>query len=169
MKQLSYIRSINQKIIIMTKKEALEFIINSNKESKEKLDAKIQTLRDAIEKGNPKDVKLDVRSFESLLTDVIKYKWSKQRPETFLNCYVTGDEYYGISKAPYSHFMKTVNGDFREFMSLNELDDRHMYANGKCTDEVRMKMFRKRLDFVEYYLMDEELDIIAWCFNNICV
>ena len=152
----------------MTKKEALEFITNSNKESKEKLDAKIRTLRDAIEKGNPKDVKLDVRSFESLLTDVIKYKWSKQRPETFLNCYVTGDEYYGISKAPYSHFMKTVNGDFREFMSLNELDDRHMYANGKCTDENRMKMFRKRLDFVEY-LMDEELDIIAWCFDNICI
>ena len=152
----------------MTKKEALEFIINSNKESKEKLDAKIQTLRDAIEKGNPKDVKLDVRTFESLLTDVIKYKWSKQRPETFLNCYVTGDEYYSISNAPYSHFMKTVNGNFREFMSLNELDDRHMYANSKCTDENRMKMFKKRLEFVEY-LMDEELDIIAWCFNNICI
>lgn len=154
--------------MIMTKKEALEFISNSNKETKEELDAKIRTLRDAIEKGNPKDVKLGVRSFESLLTDVIKYKWSKQRPETFLNCYVTGNEYYGISKAPYSHFMKTVNGDFREFISLNELDDRHMYANGKCTDEDRMKMFRKRLEFVEY-LMDEELDIIAWCFNSICI
>ena len=152
----------------MTRQEALEFIINSNKESKEKLDAKIRTLRDAIEKGNPKDVKLDVRTFESLLTDVIKYKWSKQRPETFLNCYVTGDEYYSISNAPYSHFMKTVNGNFREFMSLNELDDRHMYANSKCTDENRMKMFKKRLEFVEY-LMDEELDIIAWCFNNICI
>ena len=152
----------------MTRQEALEFIINSNKESKEKLDVKIRTLRDALEKGNPKDVKLDVRTFESLLTDVIKYKWSKQRPETFLNCYVTGDEYYSISNAPYSHFMKTVNGNFREFMSLNELDDRHMYANSKCTDENRMKMFKKRLEFVEY-LMDEELDIIAWCFNNICI
>ena len=73
----------------MTKTEALEFIINSNKEFKEKLDAKIQTLRAAIEKGNLKDVKLDVQTFESLLTDVIRYKWSKQRPETFLNCYVT--------------------------------------------------------------------------------
>ena len=153
----------------MTKIEALEFIINYNKESKEKLDAKIQTLHDAIEKWNPKDIKLDVRSFESLLIDVIKYKWSKQRPDTFLKCYVTGDEYYSISNAPYSHFMKTVNGDFREFMSLNELDDSHMYVNGKCTDEDRMKMFKKRLEFVEYYLMDEELDIIAWCFNNICV
>ena len=152
----------------MTKTEALEFIINSNKESKEKLDVKIRTLRDALEKGNPKDVKLDVRTFESLLTDVIKYKWSKQHPETFLNCYVTGDEYYSISNAPYSHFMKTINGNFREFMSLNELDDRHMYANTKCTDENRMKMFKKRLEFVEY-LMDDELDIIAWCFNNICI
>ena len=153
----------------MTKTEALEFIINYNKESKEKLDAKIQTLHDAIEKGNPKDIKLDVRSFESLLIDVIKYKWSKQRPETFLKCYVTGDEYYSISNAPYSHFMKTVNGDFREFLSLNELDDSHMYINGKCTDEDRMKMFKKRLEFIEHYLMDEELDIIAWCFNNICI
>ena len=153
----------------MTKTEALEFITNSNKEFKEKLDAKIQTLRDAIEKGNPKDVKLDVRTFESLLTDVIKYKWSKQRPDTFLNCYVTGDEYYGISNAPYSHFMKTVNGDFREFMSLNELDDRYMYVNGKCTDENILKMFKKRLEFIEHYLMDEELDIIAWCFNNTCI
>ena len=153
----------------MTKTEAFEFIINYNKESKEKLDAKIQALHDAIDKGNPKDIKLDVRSFESLLTDVIKYKWSKQRPETFLKCYVTGDEYCGISNAPYSHFMKTVNGDFREFMSLNELDDSHMYVNGKCTDENRLKMFKKRLEFIEHYLMDEELDIIAWCFNNICI
>ena len=152
----------------MTKTEALEFIINSNKEFKEKLDAKIQTLRAAIEKGNLKDVKLDVQTFESLLTDVIRYKWSKQRPETFLNCYVTGDEYYGISNAPYSHYMKTVNGNFREFMSLNELDDRHMYANGEYTDENKLKMFKKRLEFVEY-LMDEELDIIAWCFNNVCI
>ena len=153
----------------MTKTEALEFIINYNKDSKEKLDAKIQTLHDAIEKGNPKDIKLDVRSFEFLLIDVIKYKWSKQRPETFLKCYVTGDEYCSISNAPYSHFMKTVNGDFREFMSLNKLDDSHMYVNGKCTDENRMKMFKKRLEFIEYYLMDDELDIIAWCFNNICI
>lgn len=152
----------------MTKTEALEFIINSNKEFKEKLDAKIQTLRAAIEKGNPKDVKLDVQTFECLITDVIRYKWSKQCPETFLNCYVTGDVYYGISNAPYSHFMKTVNGNFREFMSLNELDDRHMYANGDYTDENKLKMFRKRLEFVEY-LMAEDLDIIAWCFNNICI
>jgi predicted ATPase len=153
----------------MTKTEALEFIINSNKEFKERLDAKIQTLRAAIEKGNLKDVKLDVQTFECLLTDVIRYKWSKQRPETFLNCYVTGDEYYGISNAPYSYFMKTVNGNFREFMSLNELDDRHLYSNGEYTDENKLKMFKKRLEFVEHYLMDEELDIIAWCFNNICI
>ena len=152
----------------MTKTEALEFIINSNKEFKERLDAKIQTLRAAIEKGNLKDVKLDVQTFECLLTDVIRYKWSKQRPETFLNCYVTGDEYYGISNAPYSYFMKTVNGNFREFMSLNELDDRHLYSNGEYTDENKLKMFRKRLEFVEY-LMTEDLDIIAWCFNNICI
>jgi hypothetical protein len=152
----------------MTKTEALEFIINSNKEFKERLDAKIQTLRAAIEKGNLKDVKLDVQTFECLLTDVIRYKWSKQRPETFLNCYVTGDEYYGISNAPYSYFMKTVNGNFREFMSLNELDDRHLYSNGEYTDENKLKMFKKRLEFVEY-LMTEDLDIIAWCINNICI
>lgn len=152
----------------MTKTEALEFIINSNKEFKERLDAKIQTLHAAIEKGNLKDVKLDVQTFECLLTDVIRYKWSKQRPETFLNCYVTGDEYYGISNAPYSYFMKTVNGNFREFMSLNELDDRHLYSNGEYTDENKLKMLRKRLEFIEY-LMDEELDIIAWCINNICI
>jgi len=152
----------------MTKTEALEFIINSNKEFKERLDAKIQTLRAAIEKGNLKDVKLDVQTFECLLTDVIRYKWSKQRPETFLNCYVTGDEYYGISNAPYSYFMKTVNGNFREFMSLNELDDRHLYSNGEYTDENKLKMLRKRLEFIEY-LMDEKLDIIAWCINNICI
>ena len=153
----------------MTKIEALEFIINYNKESKEKLDAKIQALHDAIDKGNSKDIKLDVRSFESLLIDAIKYKWAKQRPDTFLICYVTGYEYYSISNAPYSHFMKTINGDFREFMSLNELDDSHMYVNGKCADEDRLKMFKKRLEFIEHYLMDEELDIIAWCFNNICI
>lgn len=152
----------------MTKTEALEFIINSNKEFKETLDAKIRTLRAAIEKGNLKDVKLDVQTFESLLTDVIRYKWSKQRPETFLKCYMTGDEYHSISNAPYSHFMKTINGNFKEFMSLNELDDQHLYSNGGYTDENKLKMLRKRLEFIEY-LMDEELDIIAWCFNNICI
>ena len=152
----------------MTKAEALKFIINSNKEFKEKLDAKIRTLRAAIEKGNLKDVKLDVQTFESILTDVIRYKWLKQRPDTFFKCYVTGDEYYSIPYAPYSHFMKTINGNFREFMSINELNDRHMYANGEYTDENKLKMFRKRLDFVEY-LMDEELDIITWCINNVCI
>ena len=152
----------------MTKTEALEFIINSNKEVKETLDAKIRTLRAAIEKGNLKDIKLDVQTFECLLTDVIRYKWSKQRPETFLNCYVTGDEYHSISNAPYSHFMRTVNGNFRKFMSLNELDDQHLYSNGEYTDENKLKMFRKRLEFVEY-LMTEDLDIIAWCFNNVCI
>jgi hypothetical protein len=53
-------------------------------------------------------------------------------------------------------------------MSLNELDDRHMYANGDYTDENKLKMFRKRLEFVEY-LMAEDFDIIAWCFNNVCI
>ena len=152
----------------MTKKEALEFIINSNKEFKETLDSRIQTLRATIEKWNPKDVKLDVQTFECLLTDVIRYKWLKQSPETFLKCYVTGDEYYSIPYAPYSHFMKTVNGNFREFMSRNELDDQHMYANNEYTDENKLKMFKKRLEFVEY-LMDEELDIIAWCIDNVCI
>ena len=152
----------------MTKKEALEFIINSNKEFKETLDSRIRTLRAAIEKGNPKDVKLDVQTFECLLTDVIGYKWSKQCPETFLKCYVTGDEYNGISNALHSHYMKTVNGNFREFMFLNELDDQHMYANGEYTDENKLKMFKKRLEFVEY-LMADDLDIIAWCFDNICI
>ncbi len=155
---------------IMTAKEALRIINESAVESKKKLDATIHSLHDAIDKGVPGDVKLDVRTFESIMVDVIKLKWAQQYPKTFLTCYVTGDEYKRIPKAPYTYYMKTINGSLSDFISRNELSDFHIHSNGGYTDESRMRMFKKRLEYIEYlYLTGDELDIIAWCMDNVCI
>jgi hypothetical protein len=154
----------------MTAKEALQFINESAVESKKKLDATIHSLHDSIDKGVPGDVKLDVRTFESIMVDVIKLKWAQQNPGTFLTCYVTGDDYNRISKAPYTYYMKTINGSLSDFISRNELSDFHIHSNGGYTDESRMRMFKKRLKYIEFlYLTDDELNIIAWCVDNVCI
>ena len=154
----------------MTAKEALQIINESAVESKKKLDATIYSLHDAIDKGVPGDVKLDVRTFESIMVDVIKLKWAQQYPKTFLTCHVTGDEYKRIPKAPYTYYMKTINGSLSDFISRNKLSDFHIYSNGGYTDESRMRMFKKRLEYIEYlYLSGDELDIIAWCIDNVCI
>ena len=151
----------------MTEQESLKFINAFTSETKKRLKKVIHTQRAAIEKG---DGRLDVRTFESIMIDVIKYKWAYQYPGTFLPCYVTGDEYKRVSKAPYTYYMKTINGSLKEFMSLNELDDFHMLSDdGKYTDENRMKMYKKRLEVIEELFNNVEIDIIAWCVDNICI
>ena len=152
---------------IMTEQEALKFINAFASESKKHLENVIRSQRAAIEKG---DGRLDVRTFESIMIDVIKYKWAYQYPETFLSCYVTGDEYKRVPKAPYTYYMKTINGSLKEFMSLNELDDFHMLSDdGKYTDENRLKMHKKRLEVIEELFNNVEIDIIAWCVDNVCI
>ena len=152
---------------IMTKQEALKFINAFASESKKHLENVIRSQRAAIEKG---DGRLDVRTFESIMIDVIKYKWAYQYPGTFLSCYVTGDEYKRVPKAPYTYYMKTINGSLKEFMSLNELDDFHMLSDdGKYTDENRLKMHKKRLEVIEELFNNVEIDIIAWCVDNVCI
>ena len=151
----------------MTEQESLKFINAFASESKKHLENVIRSQRAAIEKG---DGKLDARTFESIMIDVIKYKWAYQYPGTFLPCYVTGDEYKRVSKAPYTYYMKTINGSLKEFMSLNELDDVHMLsADGKYTDENRLKMHKKRLEVIEELFNNVEIDIIAWCVDNVCI
>ena len=152
---------------IMTEQESLKFINAFTSETKKRLKKVIHTQRAAIEKG---DGKLDVRTFESIMIDVIKYKWAYQYPGTFLSCYVTGDEYKRVPKAPYTYYMKTINGSLKEFMSLNELDDFHMLSDdGKYTDENRLKMHKKRLEVIEELFNNVEIDIIAWCVDNVCI
>ena len=152
---------------IMTEQESLKFINAFTSETKKRLKKVIHTQRAAIEKG---DGRLDVRTFESIMIDVIKYKWAYQYPGTFLPCYVTGDEYKRVSKAPYTYYMKTINGSLKEFMSLNELDDFHMLSDdGKYTDENRLKMHKKRLEVIEELFNNVEIDIIAWCVDNVCI
>lgn len=151
----------------MTEQESLKFINAFSSESKKHLENVIRSQRAAIEKG---DGKLNVRTFESIMIDVIKYKWAYQYPGTFLPCYVTGDEYKRVPKAPYTYYMKTINGNLKEFMSLNELDDFHMLSDdGKYTDENRLKMHKKRLEVIEELFNNVEIDIIAWCVDNVCI
>lgn len=151
----------------MTEQESLKFINAFASESKKHLENVIRSQRAAIEKG---DGNLDVRTFESIMIDVIKYKWAYQYPGTFLSCYVTGDEYKRVSKAPYTYYMKTINGSLKEFMSLNELDDVHMLNDdGKYTDKNRLKMYKKCLEVIEELFNNVEIDIIAWCMSNVCI
>lgn len=151
----------------MTEQETLKFINTFASETKKRLENAISTQRAAIEKG---DGQMNVRTFESIMIDVIKYKWAYQYPGTFLPCYVTGDEYKRVPKAPYTYYMKTINGSLTEFMSLNELDDVHMLNDdGKYTDENRLKMHKKRLEVIEELFNNVEIDIIAWCVDNVCI
>ena len=145
----------------MTREEALKHINDSTVESKRKLDDIVRNLHLA-------NIKLDVKNFISIMFDVIRYKWSKQYPETFLICYVTGDEYTKLPKAMYTYYMSTVNGSLNEFMKINELDDFHIYCMG-LTDENILEMFRKRLKVIEDILNNDDIDIVIWCLNNVCI
>ena len=153
----------------MTKKEAYEHIINSAIESKKKLDDTIRGLHTAIENSSSiRYIKLDVKHFENIMIDVIAYKWSKQYPETFLKCHVTGEEYDKLPKAPYTYYMKIINGSLNEFMSLNGLEDFHIHRYG-YTDENRLDMYKKRLQTIEELLNNDDIDIIKWCINNVAI
>ena len=51
-----------------------------------------------------------------------------------------------------------------------ELDDFHMLSDdGKYTDENRLKMHKKRLEVIEELFNNVEIDIIAWCIDNVCI
>jgi hypothetical protein len=150
----------------MTIEQALQYINESVEESKKRLEDTIRALHLAIENGNPRYVKLDIKSFESLLFEVIRYKWLKQYPEAFLGCHVTGDEYNTVPKNPYRHYMKIINGDLKNFIYFNELDDVHIHRHG-YTDENKLDMFKKRLEVIENLFLDDDVDIIKWCVFNV--
>ena len=152
----------------MNRKEAIEFIIKTVPEIRKPLDDKVNELKDAIESGDIDNVKLDVRTFTSIMFDIIRYRWTRQSPGTFLTCYVTGDEYYKTPKAAYSHYMKVINGNLNEFVTLNELDDYHIHQMG-YTSENRLKMFKRRLSFIDELLNNTQIDIIQWCVDNVCI
>lgn len=152
----------------MTKQEALESINGFLNYSREKLVQTLDALHKAIDNGEPRYVKLDIRSFEKIMMDVVQYKWQKQYPGTFIVCYATGDDYESAPKAPYSHYMKVINGSLNNFCKLNELEDYHMHRNG-YTDECKMDMFKKRLQVIEELMYNDEIDIIMWSVDNICI
>jgi len=144
-----------------------KFINDSARDSRKRLKNRIHGLHTAINNGVVRYVMLNENDFESLMFGVIKYKWAHQHPEVFLTCYVDGDEYDRISQAPYSHYMKVINGSLNNFMTLNELKDYHIHRHG-YTDECRMDMYKKRLDVIENLLNDDS-DIIIWSVNNVCI
>ena len=152
----------------MTREEALKYINDLTEKSENKLDETVRRLHLAID-GIPsgRHIGLDVNGFISIMFDVIRFKWSKQYPETFLTCYVTSDEYDRLPKAMYTYYIKTVNGSLNEFMKINGLDDSNIHSLG-YTDENRLEMFRKRLKIIEE-LMDDGVDIVRWCMNSVCL
>ena len=151
----------------MDKEEALKHIHDSAVESRKQLANRIHGLHKAIDNGNARYVMLNVNDFESLLFDVIRYKWAQQHPEHFLTCYVTGDEYDKAPKAPYSYYMKVINGRLDEYIRLNALDDIQIYRD-ENKEENRKNLYKDRIWTIERF-MDDDTDIIIWCVQNVSV
>ena len=148
----------------MTKQEALKIIALDTQEAKEKLTNRIADLNIRFyDKNGP----VDVREFEAIIIDIIRYKWMKSYPETFLTCHVTGEEYDKTPKSAYSHYMKVINGRLDEYIRLNALDDIQIYRDTN-TEENRKNLYKKRLHTIEKF-MDDDSDIILWCVQNVTI
>lgn len=148
----------------MKRQEALKTITFDTQEVKEELTNRIVNLN---ERFYNEDARLDVCEFESVIIDIIRYKWMKSYPETFLTCHVTGEEYKKTPKSAYSHYMKVINGRLDEYIRLNVLDDIQIYRD-KNTEENRKNLYKKRLRTIEKF-MDDDTDIILWCVQNVSI
>ena len=148
----------------MTKQEALNTITLNTQEVKEELTNRIVELN---KRFYDKDGRVDVREFEAFIIDIIRYKWMKSYPETFLTCHVTGEEYDKTPKSAYSHYMKVINGRLDEYIRLNALDDIQIYRD-RNTEENRKNLYKKRLSTIEKF-MDDDTDIIMWCVQNVSI
>ena len=148
----------------MTRQEALNTITLDTQKVKEELTNRIVELN---KRFYDKDGLVDVREFEAVIIDIIRYKWMKSYPETFLTCHVTGEEYNKTPKSAYSHYMKVINGRLDEYISLNGLGDIEIYRDGN-TEDNRKKLYKKRLKAIEKF-MDDDTDIIMWCVQNVSI
>ena len=148
----------------MTKQEALNTITLDVQKSEEELINRIVKLN---QRFYDEDARLDVREFESIIIDIIRYKWMKSYPETFLTCHVTGEEYAKTPKSAYSHYMKVINGRLDEYIRLNALDDIQIYRDDN-KEENRKNLYKERLRAIEKF-MNDDTDIIMWCVRNVSV
>ena len=149
----------------MTKQEALNTIAIDTQELREELVNRIVKINQRF--YNNEDARLDVREFESIIIDIIRYKWMKSYPETFLTCHVTGEEYDKTPKSAYSHYMKVINGRLDEYIRLNALDDIQIYRD-ENKEENRKNLYKDRLWTIERF-MDDDTDIIIWCVQNVSI
>ena len=67
--------------------------------------------------------------YESLLKRIIAYHFMDLYPETFLICYVTGDEYKALNSDLHKWYMKMVNGDLKNFLDNEEISDANIYSS----------------------------------------
>ena len=148
----------------MTKQEALNTITLNTQELRGKIVNKIVKIN---RRFYNEDYRLDISEFESIIIDIIRYKWMKSYPETFLTCHVTGEEYDKTPKSAYSHYMKVINGRLDEYIRLNALDDIQIYRDAN-TEENRKNLYKKRLRTIEEF-MDDDTDIIIWCVQNVSI
>ena len=148
----------------MTKQEALNTITLNTQEIRGKL---VNRIVDFNKRFYNEEGRVDVREFEAIIIDIIRYKWMKSYPETFLTCHVTGEEYDKTPKSAYSHYMKVINGRLDEYIRLNALDDIQIYRDAN-TEENRKNLYKKRLRTIEEF-MDDDTDIIIWCVQNVSI
>ena len=148
----------------MTKQEALNTITLNTQEIRGKL---VNRIVDLNKRFYNEEGRVDVREFEAIIIDIIRYKWMKSYPETFLTCHVTGEEYDKTPKSAYSHYMKVINGRLDEYIRLNALDDIQIYRDAN-TEENRNNLYKKRLRAIEKF-MDDDTDIIIWCVQNVSI
>ena len=145
----------------MSKEEIIQKILSDAAEQRAAIDKTIGEVKSDI-------VQLNVRRFENLMMNIIKYKWSVQYSDAFFICYVIGPDYDTCPSAPYSWYMAVVNGRLDKFMEINCLTDAHMYCSSDGYETARVEILKRRLDIAEQLLLSDD-DILVWCFRNVDV
>ena len=97
------------------------------------------------------------RLFEQFLFYEIKQKWEKDRPQDFIVCNATGEEYENCNHSAYSWYIKVVNGSLASNI-YNRLSDAALYQHGPEVIENRIKLYESLI---------ESDNIIMWCVEHI--
>lgn len=144
----------------MSREEIIKKVLDDAKEQRAGIDKTISEVKSDI-------VQLNIRRFENLMMNIIKYKWSVQYPDAFFVCYLTGSDYESCPAAPYSWYMAVINGRLNRFIEINHLTDYYIYFSDD-QDSSRAEILKRRLEIAEQLLLSND-DILVWCFRNVVI
>lgn len=133
----------------------------------------IQTLETKIEKRINDDIEYkSITSFINFLEDIIRYKWLKAFPSTYLKCYVTDDSYNTLNGAGYSWIMTIINrGNFNELINLSKCADSDVYklinSENISKEEASSRIIERRKQLaLEIYINN---NIADWVITHLSI